>query len=245
MHFLVFFETPSSTHLSPLLLCCLLPYSQGLSPHSITIVLINSSPSLAAIDSTHQHHLPCSLFDHHLLFIPPCRASSSICPCCFPFLLAAAVAVLHHHHQHLHVLFLLMLTYCYSFSLQSVMVAAPLFCSTRCCCCCVNLSREDCCTMFPLLCFGHRCAASFFILVDRNHSNTTICSVSAHPCCCSCLSSPLLRPVVVAATFKLPLPLLSPSPSSSYINSSLYLVVPMELRLLLLRLSLLQLSFLC
>ena len=139
MHFLVFFETPSSTHLSPLLLCCLLPYSQGFSPHSITIVLINSPPSLAAIDSTHQHHLPCSLFDHHLLFIPPCRASSSICPCCFPFLLAAAVVVLHHHHQHLHVLFLLMLTYCYSFSLQSVMVAAPLFCSTRCCCYCVNL----------------------------------------------------------------------------------------------------------
>ena len=167
MHFLVFFfETPSSTHLSPLLLCCLLPYSQGFSPHSITIVLINSPPSLAAIDSTHQHYLPCSLFDHHLLFIPPCWASSSICPCCFPFLLAAAVAVLHHHHQHLHVLFLLMLTYCYSFSLQSVMVAAPLFCSTRCCCYCVNLSREDCCTMFPLLYFGHRCVASFFIFSD-------------------------------------------------------------------------------
>ena len=31
------------------------------------------------------HHLPCSSFDPHFQFIPPCQASSSDCPCCFPF----------------------------------------------------------------------------------------------------------------------------------------------------------------
>ena len=41
---------------------------------------------------------------------------------------------------------------------------------------------------------------------------TTTCFISAHPCSCYCLSSTLLQPVVVAAAFKLPLPLLSPSP---------------------------------
>ena len=54
------------------------------------------------------HHLPCSSFDPHFQFIPPCQASSSDCPYCFLFFFFSLQLQRSfvHHHQHLHALFL-------------------------------------------------------------------------------------------------------------------------------------------